>query len=91
MFMRRGFTLIELLVVIAIIAILAGLVLAGLSSLQRTTKIAKTLDLMTSVTTVIDRYLGAHQRLGDITSSDFLADPWDLFFKKQSKFWMKAI
>lgn len=85
MFMRRGFTLIELLVVIAIIAILSGIVLAGVSSLQRTTKIAKTVDLMTSVTSVIDRHLSAHQRLGDITSGDFLADPWDLFFKKQSK------
>jgi len=82
---RRGFTLIELLVVIAIISALAGMSLAGLSVLRRQQKIASTLDLMTHITTAIDKYLHEYQRLGDATSSDFIKDPWEFLYKQQHR------
>jgi prepilin-type N-terminal cleavage/methylation domain-containing protein len=82
----RGFTLIELMVVVAIISILAGMVLAGLGVLRRQQKIASTLDLMTHLTTAVDKYLSEWPRLGCEgtvnDSSDFIADPWEFLFKR---------
>jgi prepilin-type N-terminal cleavage/methylation domain-containing protein len=82
---RRGFTLLELMVVVAIIAILAGMVMAVLAILRKQQRTASTWDLMTHMHTAMDMYLRESPRLGNPTSSDFLADPWEFFYKAQHR------
>jgi type II secretory pathway pseudopilin PulG len=82
---RHGFTLIELFVVFSIIIILASIALGALTILKRQQKVASTLSLMDNIKGAVDQYLADAPRLGNPTSSDFLNDPWEFFYKAQRR------
>ena len=53
---RSGFTLMEMLIVIAIIAILAGLLLSGVSVVQRRQQVTRTKTLLLRIRLAVERY-----------------------------------
>jgi len=72
---RRAFTLIELLVVITIIATLMGLLLAGLSVLQRMRAKATTERLLTNVVYAMTQYIDANPAFDATAVADLNGTP----------------
>ncbi len=67
---RRGFTIIELVLVVAIIGILATIILAGLSTNQRTKRDAKRLADIRQLQAAIQLYYNAHNKFPATPTDD---------------------